>query len=253
MFRLTALIPDIMAFCGLAYIAFNILRSFNDNVLRSAEGWSFRSFMDWLDPYRQSVFRLKYTAASGIVLVFAMLLVMNHYFNAPKITPQGYTESSIFLNIFTYLPNYLIHEFSHRFAWNITHWQFFTTLAGNLGETFVPLLCIYYLLKLRGGRFLLPLARFWLASTLYDASVYMGDARSCKMALTSSDMVTNYAPGAAKGDWHYIFSDLGLLEYDYVFSAIFCVAACIMLVYAFFSVWHFFAHLDDWNREQSFY
>ena len=252
MFRLLTIIPDIMACCGMAYIAFNISKSFYDNIIVPSN-YGRLSFMQWIDPYRQSIFRLKYTAASTIVLVFAIVMTNYHYINAAKITPQGYTETSLFLNIFTYLPNYLIHEFSHRFIWNITHNQFITTLAGNAGETFVPLLCIYYLLKLKGGRFLLPLFRFWLASTLYDASVYMGDARSCKMALTSSDMVTNFAPGAAKGDWHYIFKDLGLLEYDSVFSLVFCIAASTILVYSFYSAWHFFAHLGDWNKEENFY
>lgn len=250
MFRLIAIIPDIFALCGLLYVFFTIARGFYWNVLNTPEGITRKNIADWLDPYSQSIFRIRYSTASTIVLVFAIIMLCGHYLSAPKITPQGYTETSIFLNPITYLPNYLIHEFSHRFTWTITHCNFLTILAGNVGETFIPLLCIYYLLKLRGGRFLLPLARFWLASTLFDAAVYMGDARSCKMALTSSDMVTNHAPGTAKGDWYYVFSDLGLLEYDHVFSTVFCVLACVMLAYSFYSVWHFFAHLDDWNREQ---
>ncbi len=250
-FELIAKLPDIFAFCVLAFILFNIAYSLWNAREASQDGLSFRMLADWIDPYKQTAFYFHYTKASVIVLFFALIFAEYHYLTMPKITAEGYTTASIFLNWFTYLPNYLIHEFSHRFTWTITGNTFITVLAGNAGETLVPLICYYYLLKLKGGRFLLPLVRFWLATTLFDAGTYMSDARSCKMALTSSDMMTNHAPGEAKGDWYHIFNSLGLLEYDQVFSTIFCAAAVIMLALALYSLWHFFAYLGEWNKEDS--
>ena len=250
MFNFIAKLPDVFAACVLAFILFNIAYSLWNAREASPEGFSRRMLAEWIDPYKQSAFYFRYTKVSAILLIFALIFAGYHYITMPKLTAEGYTTASIFLNWFTYLPNYLIHEFSHRFTWTITQNEFFTVLAGNAGETFVPLICFYYLLKLKGGRFLLPFVRFWLASTLFDAGTYMADARSCKMALTSSDMMSNHGPGT-KGDWYHIFNSLGLLEYDQVFATVFCALAVIMLVLAFYSLWHFFAYLGEWNKEDS--
>lgn len=249
-FELLAKLPDIFAACVLAFILFNIAYSLWNAREYSKDGFSRRMLAAWIDPYKQTSFYFHYTKASAIVFIFALIFAEYHYLTMPKITAEGYTTASIFLNWFTYLPNYLIHEFSHRFAWSITRNEFLTVLAGNCGETFIPLICFYYLLKLKGGRILLPFVRFWLATTLFDAGTYMADARACKMALTSSDMVSNHGPGT-KGDWYHIFNSLGLLEYDQVFSIIFCGIAVIMLVLAFYSLWHFFAYLGEWNKEEN--
>lgn len=251
MFNFIARIPDIFAACCLIFIFLNIAYSLWNAREASPYGITGRMLAEWIDPYKQTAFHFHYTKASIIILVFTIVFAEYHYLTMPKITPEGYTTPSIFLNLLTYLPNYLIHEFSHRFAWTITQNEFLTVLAGNAGETFVPLICCYYLLKLKGGRFLLPVARFWLATTLFDAGTYMSDARACKMALTSSDMMTNHAPGAAKGDWYHIFNSLGLLEYDQVFSTVFCALAVVILIIAFYSLWHFFAYLGEWQKEDS--
>lgn len=247
---LLTMIPAIFGFVITLFIIVNIAKSFKD-ALDASPGFSLSIVNEWLDPYRQSVFNMKHSTAAKIVLFFMTAAISYHYITADKITPQGYTVDSLLLNTLTYLPNYLIHEFSHRFAWDITKNQFFTYMAGNLGESLVPMIAMYYLMKMKGGRFLLPAARFWLASTFYDAGTYMLDAKACKMALTSSDMVSNAAAGTAKGDWYYIFSSMGMLDQHYIPGYFFCALAGIMLSFSLYSVWHFFSHMDDWQKEGS--
>ena len=120
-------------------------------------------------------------------------------------------------------------------------------------ETLVPLALCVWALHLRGGRYLLPPLLYWLASTLYAAGIYAADARASALPLTSSDMMTNYAPGEIKGDWHYILQPLGLLDYDVFIGNILMFLGVFFLVIAIWSVWYYWIHMKQYINHGQWY
>ena len=113
-------------------------------------------------------------------------------------------------------------------------------------ETLIPLVLCVVALGHRGGRYLLPFLLYWLSTTLYGAGIYAADARAMKMALTSSDMLSNYAPGTMKGDWWYILQPLGLLEQDVLIGNLLLYGAAFTLVLAVWSLWYYWTHTEQY-------
>ena len=66
--------------------------------------------------------------------------------------------------------------------------------------------------------------------------------------LTSSDMVSSSGPGTP-GDWYYMLKPLGLLEWDSLFASLFYFAAAVCLVLAFYCLWYYWEHLNDFMRQ----
>ena len=194
-----------------------------------------------IDPYRQSFIYFQWNFWSMLCLAAAVCWLFVH--------AQGAFVKGALDNVFVYLPNYLIHEFSHRF-WCALPWQWWCYASGNGMETLVPLALCLGALRLQGGRYLLPVLIYWLGTTLYGAGMYDADARASALPLTSSDMLSNAAPGTVKGDWHYILQPLGLLEYDVwigkmlVFLGVFC------LVLAIWSLWYYWTHMEQYLTEK---
>lgn len=190
-----------------------------------------------IDPYRQSFIYFQWSFWS--ILCFASAVYWL-FANA-----QGAFVKAALDNIFVYLPNYLIHEFSHRF-WCALRWQWWCYASGNGMQTLVPLALCWGALRLRGGRYVLPVLMYWLATALYGAGIYAADARASALPLTSSDMLSYAAPGTVKGDWYYILQPLGLLEYDVwigkglVFLSVFC------LVLAVWSLYYYWTHTEQY-------
>ncbi|MBQ7907919.1 MAG: hypothetical protein IJ311_00215 [Elusimicrobiaceae bacterium] len=193
-----------------------------------------------LDPHCQSFLYFKWGFWS---LLFCVGAVAWLFFHA-----QGSLTKGLLDNIFVYLPNYLTHEFSHR-LWCSLRWQWWCYASGNGMETLIPLFLCFWALRLRGGRYLLPVLTYWLGTTLYGAGIYASDARASKMPLTSSDMMTNFAPGEIKGDWHYILEPLGLLEYDVIIGKILIFGGIFCLVIAVYSLWYYWTHQEQYLRE----
>ena len=117
---------------------------------------------------------------------------------------------------------------------------------GNGVETLLPLGLLLGSLRLSGGRYLLPGLWYWLGSTLYGAGVYASDARAMKLPLTSSDMISNFAPGTVKGDWYYILEPLGLLNYDIIIGRTLIFLGFICLVLAVYSLYYYWTHVDQY-------
>lgn len=192
-----------------------------------------KNLLRWADPHRQSFLYFEWGFWSVLVFIAAVWWTCAH--------AQGALVKALLDNIFVYLPNYLIHEFSHRF-WCPWGWSWWCYASGNGMETLVPLALCFGALRLAGGRYLLPFLLYWLSTTLYGAGIYAADARACALPLTSSDMLSNFAPGTVKGDWHYILSPLGLLEYDVVIGKILVFGAAFCLVLAVWSLWYYWTH-----------
>lgn len=87
-----------------------------------------------LDPYRQSFIYFKWGFWSVFILGGLFIWGCAHI------------ESPLFKilldNVFVYLPNYLTHEFSHRF-WAVLGWEWWTYASGNGMETLIPLILCF--------------------------------------------------------------------------------------------------------------
>lgn len=218
-----------------------------------------RELIDRLDPYRQSVLFFKWNFWRILGVTAAVLYVFH-------IQQTSGLIQTLQDNIFVYFPNYLIHEFAHNIVGRITFMgahvlsggcealgarecypvaSWITTFAGNGVETLVPTAGILFFLQLQGGRWVLPPLFYWCGTTWYDAARYVSDARASKLPLTSSDMMTNYAPGTVKGDWHYILQPLGMLDYDVIIGQIFYALAAVCLVMAIYSFWYYWTYNEE--------
>ncbi|MBO5011773.1 MAG: hypothetical protein J6C49_04900 [Elusimicrobiaceae bacterium] len=211
-----------------------------------------------LDPHRQSFLFFKWNFWRVLCALAAVWCVFHWQ-------GEGFLKT-LQENIFIYFPNYLIHEFAHNIVGKIAFMEAYmfsggcetlgarecypvaswlTTLAGNGVETLVPTVGILFFLQLQGGRLVLPPLLYWCGTTWYDAARYVSDARASQLPLTSSDMMTNYAPGTVKGDWHYILQPLGLLDYDLIIGQIFYAVAAFCLVMAVYSLWYYWTHNEE--------
>lgn len=196
-----------------------------------------KRLLEKLDPYHQSFVYFNWDFWSWLFFIGAVWWLCAH--------AHGNFADNALNNVFVYLPNYLTHEFSHRF-WCPFGWEWWCYASGNGMETLIPLILCFMVLRVRGGRYLLPLLLYWLSTTLYGAGIYAADARAMKLPLTSSDMMSNFAPGEMKGDWWYILDPMGLLEYDVVIGNILLFGAMVCLVLAMMSLWYYWTHTDQY-------
>lgn len=235
-------VPKIIVAIVLLYIIYKVICSFYYNVLLSEEGITFKNIFNFIDPYKQSIFYYKYNFV--LVLILLSLIALFYYlYIPPEMIEDGkYVKNSILSNSFTYLPNYLVHEFSHRF-FCVFGFDWWTWACGSAVEILFPCLIYLFSLQLRGFSLFTPILFYWIASALYDTGIYASDAMASKLALTSSDMVTNFEPGKVKGDWYYILKPFGLLDYAEKIGLVLEVLACIFLAYAIYSIINYFIRL----------
>lgn len=205
---------------------------------------------DCLDPHRQSFVFFRWNIL-GVCLVIMLGVILTWAWRSSL-------AHALLDNIFVYLPNYLTHEMlGHNFVGGIFYRIFYhshrelgmwlATLAGNGIETLLPFTLIFVTLRLQGGRWILPPLLYWLSTTFYGAGVYAQDARACSMPLTSSDMVTNYAPGEICGDWNHILEPLGLLNYDQWVAYTFLFIGSVLFFLAVYSAWYYWTHTDQYE------
>ena len=215
-----------------------------------------KKFFQFLDPYHQGPWFFKWDFWGLTFMVGGSFYMCTH--------TKGFGDV-LMDNIFIYFPNYLTHEIlGHNIVgevgWRICHescpalGDWWASAMGNGMETLLPLGLLLIALRMSGGRWLLPGLWYWLGSTLYEAGVYASDARACKLPLTSSDMMTNYAPGTVKGDWHYILEPLGLLNYDTIIGQILIIFGVVCVVLAIYSLYYYCTHVDQyWGGSQNSY
>ena len=208
-----------------------------------------------LDPYKQSFFYFNWTFFSILALAgLCMWMSVNWQSEWVKI---------ILDNRFAYFINYLTHEMAGhnmvgRCLWLVLNsinpsWAMHPIgegltifLSGNAVETLLPFGLCLGALRLEGGRYLLPPLTYWLGTTFYGAGVYANDASACSLPLTSSDLITNYAPGEMCGDWHYVLEPLGLLSYDHLIGMTFIVLGCFCALITVWSVYEYWFHADKY-------
>lgn len=220
--------------------------------------------VNFFDPYHQSFLCFHWNFWTVFIVIF-LCAWMTEVWNS------GWMRT-LMENVFVYFPNYLTHEmaghnFIGRTLWYMLYginpaWakhalgQALTVIiAGNAVETLIPLGLYLGSLRLQGGRYFSPILLYWLSTTFYGAGEYIMDAKACSMPLTSSDMMTNYAPGEICGDWHNILEPLGLLNYDQILGTtvlalgMFCF---VMAVWSLYEAWFNSEKYMNFNRHSEF-
>ena len=205
---------------------------------------------DYVDPHRQSFLFFQWSKWS-MCLIFLFSIALTYVWRSS-------IAHALLDNVFVYLPNYLTHEMlGHNFVGGIFYRIFYyshqelgswiSALAGNGVETLLPLGLVFAVLRLKGGRWIMPPLLYWLSTTFYGAGVYAQDARACSMPLTSSDMLTNYAPGEICGDWNHILEPIGLLNYDQWIAYTFLFIGSVLFILAIYSAWYYWTHADQYD------
>ena len=242
-------LPIIIAFIVLFYMAIKGIKNFLWKHLSEQQKYSLTRFYDFFDPYHQSIFCYQYKWVSaliiiGLIYLFCWLYIPPQYIYDDK---GLYIATSVLRNPAVYLLNYLTHEnLGHNFFCPITP-KWFCYFSGSFMEILIPFFIYMLSLRLRGGIFFSPILLYWLASALYSVGVYASDAQINQLALTSSDMVTDFAGGAVKGDWYYILEPFNALSHAQAIGFIFEIGACIMLALAIYSFREYIRHLLQKN------
>jgi hypothetical protein len=105
--------------------------------------------------------------------------------------------------------NLIIHEAGHV-LWRLFG-EFLYFLGGSLTQILVPLAFVAYFWR-SAQRFAACVAAFWTATSLFNLSVYIRDARAMALPLLGGDNVEH--------DWNWILSNLNALNADHTLSAI---------------------------------
>ncbi|MBO4707368.1 MAG: hypothetical protein J5594_02265 [Elusimicrobiaceae bacterium] len=230
-------LPYLFALVVMAYIFIKALKAFWEHCSCTEEPL-LKGIYNFFDPYHQSIFCYKYKWYTILLLIGVIYLVCKIYI-PPELpeSPKGLTfPSNLFCNCITYFFNYLVHEnLGHNTFCKFTN-DWFCSFSGNFIETLVPCVIYMFSLQLRGGMFFSPVLLYWLSSTFYEAGIYASDAAVNKLALTSADMVSDFAAGGSvKGDWYYILGPFDAIEYGETIGMIFEIIACIIFVLAIYS------------------
>ena len=96
----------------------------------------------------------------------------------------------------------VIHEAGHAFAIFLP--RFLSVLGGSALQVLMPAVCAWTFLKQRQpGSF--AVALFWTGENVTDVAIYMADAKKRALPLLGGDPIGH--------DWHYLFGQLGLLNW----------------------------------------
>ena len=118
--------------------------------------------------------------------------------------------------------NMIVHEAGHGVCYLLPCPQFFTSLNGTLFQLALPVIFIYYYYK-RENSILAGLGSIWLAQNLVYVAWYMSYSQT-------PNLYPFFLGGSAIHDFWYIFSQLGVLEYDWLISGFVRVIAVILLL-----------------------
>lgn len=121
--------------------------------------------------------------------------------------------------------NMIVHEAGHGVCYILPCPQFFTALNGTLFQLALPLLFIYYYYK-RENSILVGLGVIWLAQNLIYVAWYMSYSQT-------PNIYPFFLGGDAIHDFWYIFSELGVLEYDWLISGFVRFVAVVLLLGAY--------------------
>jgi len=115
--------------------------------------------------------------------------------------------------------NLVIHEAGHLFFKFFG--KFIYTLGGTMMQIILPSLIVWTFLK-NNYRTGVQFSLLWLGQNFINISVYAADAQARKLPLLGGKKVYH--------DWHYMLTELGILEYDYLVGYFFYSVAIIIFI-----------------------
>lgn len=115
--------------------------------------------------------------------------------------------------------NLVIHEAGHLFFKFFG--KFIYTLGGTMMQIILPSLIVWTFLK-NNYRTGVQFSLSWLGQNFINISVYAADAQARKLPLLGGKKVYH--------DWHYMLTELGILEYDYLVGYFFYSVAIIIFI-----------------------
>ncbi len=118
--------------------------------------------------------------------------------------------------------NMIVHEAGHGVCYLLPCPQFFTFLNGTLFQLVLPMIFIYYYYR-RENRVLAGIGGIWLAQNLIYVAWYMSYSQT-------PNLYPFFLGGSATHDFWFMFSQLGVLEYDWLISGFVRVIAVILLL-----------------------
>lgn len=117
--------------------------------------------------------------------------------------------------------NMIVHEAGHGVCYLLPCPEFLMFMNGTLFQLALPLIFIYYYYK-KGQKVLSGLGGMWLAQNLVYVAWYMSYAQT-------PNRYPFFLGGSATHDFWYMFSQMGVLEYDWLFSGVVRTVAIVIL------------------------
>ena len=111
----------------------------------------------------------------------------------------------------------VIHEAGHFFF--MLFGKFIYTLGGTLMQIILPSIIAAYFFR-NNYRTGVQFGLLWLGQNFINISVYSADAQARQLPLLGGNKVYH--------DWHYLLSEIGILEYDYVVGYAFLGIAIVI-------------------------
>lgn len=115
----------------------------------------------------------------------------------------------------------VIHEAGHFFF--SFFGKFIYTLGGTLMQIILPSIIVSYFYR-NNYRTGVQFSLLWLGHNFINISVYAADAQARKLPLLGGNKVYH--------DWHYLLSEVGILQYDYIVGYTFMGIAAIIFIIA---------------------
>lgn len=145
----------------------------------------------------------------AILILYFSYVFINHLLNVEY--------SSLFGGI-----NLGIHELGHLLFYPFGN--FISILGGSFLQIFIPILSFWIFLR-QEDYFALSVSLFWLSTSLFNLSLYIGDARKQELPLVSP-----FSGDEIIHDWNFILSKFGLLSFDNFFSISIRIFAIIFML-----------------------
>ncbi len=99
-----------------------------------------------------------------------------------------------------------VHELGHLFFSFLGEWM--SVAGGSIAQVLLPLAAALYFWRVRRDRYAVAVCGTWLAMSLANLAVYIGDARAESLDLMS------FSEDGAVHDWNYLLHTLGLIRRD---------------------------------------
>jgi hypothetical protein len=114
------------------------------------------------------------------------------------------------------------HEFGHLFFGFAGEWM--GVAGGSLMQLLIPAGAAAYFATIRRDRYAVAVCAVWMAISLANLSVYIGDARAESLDLVS------FSPDGGVHDWNYLLHTMGLIRKDQEIAGFTRFAGWVVLV-----------------------